>query len=85
MSNQEMLEEMRNDIKCYSPSFEDAVSHKGFNKHSQSEEYKEETGRVVGIHYNSKDLMNKDNIIIAVIYGLTILISIWVSLNIEFR
>jgi len=29
--------------------------------------------------------MNKDNIIIAVIYGLTILISIWISLNIEFR
>jgi len=29
--------------------------------------------------------MKKDNIIIAVLYGLTILISIWISLNIELR
>jgi len=29
--------------------------------------------------------MEKDNIIIAVLYGLTILISIWISLNIELR
>ena len=59
--NKQYTEEMRNDIKCYSPSFEDAVSHKGFNKHSQSEESKEETGRVVGVHYNNKDLMNRDS------------------------
>jgi len=41
MNKQEMMEEMRNDIKGYSPSFEDAVSHKGFNKHPQSKEFKE--------------------------------------------
>ena len=52
MNKQEQLNDFANDIET-SPSFEDALTHRGFNKHPQSKEFKEavEDKHIVGTQY----------------------------------